>query len=253
MRITVFTIFPELIQTACKPSLLGSAIEKGILEVVTIDPREKAADRHRTMDDVPFGGGAGMVLLPEPVAQAIDEELAKEPGGASPRMVVLSPGGRVFDQDLARELALCDSLYLVCGRYKGIDDRVRAVYGAEELSIGDYVLSGGELPALVVIDAVARLLPGVMGDFGSAEDDAIFSGILSAPEYTKPRVFRGLEVPEVLLSGHHERIRKWKRRAALARTLERRPDLLDRAKLSAEDLEMLREIRAGHPAAESQT
>ncbi len=243
MRITVFTIFPELIRSACEPALLGSAIEKGILSVDAVDPRAETEDRHRTVDDVPYGGGAGMVFLAEPLARAIDRRVAAEPDGARPRVVFLAPGGRVLTQDVAQELARESALYLVCGRYKGIDDRVRALYATEELSIGDYVLSGGELPALVVIDAVARLLPGVMGDFASAEDDAIQSGILSAPEYTRPRVFRGLEVPEVLLSGHHERIRRWKRRAALARTLERRPDLLERAPLSSEDRELLREIR----------
>jgi tRNA (guanine37-N1)-methyltransferase len=158
----------------------------------------------------------------------------------------------VLDQELAQELAREPALYLVCGRYKGIDDRVRALYATDEVSIGDYVLSGGELPALVVIDAIARLLPGTMGDFASAEDDAIYTGLLSAPEFTRPRVFRELEVPPVLLSGHHEKIRRWRRRQALARTLERRPDLLERARLSAEDREMLRELRGGaSPLAES--
>jgi tRNA (guanine37-N1)-methyltransferase len=153
----------------------------------------------------------------------------------------------VLDQALAAELAQEKALYLVCGRYKGIDDRVRSLYATDEISIGDYVLSGGEVPALVVIDAIARLLPGTMGDFSSAEEDAIFTGILSAPEYTRPRVFRELEVPEVLLSGHHEKIRRWRRRQALARTLERRPELLERARLTAEDRELLRELRGGSP------
>jgi tRNA (guanine37-N1)-methyltransferase len=248
MRITVFTLFPELIESACKPSLLGSAIEKGLLEVSTVDPRTTTINKHRTVDDAPYGGGAGMLLLPEPISNAIEREMARERAGTLPRIVFLSPGGRLFTQDLARQFAVEESLYLVCGRYKGIDDRVRELFATDEISIGDYVLSGGEIPALVVIDAVARLLPGVMGDFGSAENDAIYSGILSAPEYTKPRLFRGLEVPEVLISGHHERIRQWKRRAALERTLERRPDLLERAALSAEDQEMLREIRGSRSA-----
>ncbi len=247
MRITVFTIFPELIEAACRPSLLGSAIDRGILSVATVDPRGATQDRHRTVDDVPYGGGAGMVFLAEPLALALDQALANEQLPARPRIVFLSPSGRVLDQELAGELAREPSLYLVCGRYKGIDDRVRALYASDEISIGDYVLSGGELPALVLIDAIARLLPGVMGDFASAEDDAIYTGLLSAPEFTRPRVFRELEVPEVLLSGHHEKIRRWRRRQALARTLERRPDLLERAPLSAEDREMLRELRGGAP------
>jgi tRNA (guanine37-N1)-methyltransferase len=248
MRITVFTIFPELIESTCKPSLLGSAIEKGLLEVKTVDPRTATANKHRTVDDAPYGGGAGMVFLPEPISNALERELAHETKGVAPRIVFLTPGGQLFNQEMARQLAVEESIYLVCGRYKGIDDRVRELFATDEVSIGDYVLSGGEIPALVVIDAVARLLPGVMGDFASAETDAIYSGILSAPEYTKPRVFRGLEVPEVLISGHHERIRLWRRRAALERTLERRPDLLERARLSAEDEEMLREIRGSRAA-----
>jgi tRNA (guanine37-N1)-methyltransferase len=247
MRITVFTIFPELIEAACRPSLLGSAIEKGILSVATVDPREAARDRHRTVDDVPYGGGAGMLFLAEPLANALDHALESEEPGVRPRVVFLSPAGRVLDQELAAELSRERAIYLVCGRYKGIDDRVRSLYATDEISIGDYVLSGGELPALVVIDAIARLLPGTMGDFSSAEDDAIFSGILSAPEFTRPRVFRDLEVPEVLLSGHHEKIRRWRRRQALARTLQRRPELLERARLSAEDREVLRELRGETP------
>ncbi len=247
MRITVFTIFPELIEAACRPSLLGSAIEKGILSVATVDPREAASDRHRTVDDVPYGGGAGMLFLAEPLANALDRALQSEEPGVRPRVVFLSPAGRVLDQELAAELSREPAIYLVSGRYKGIDDRVRSLYATDEISIGDYVLSGGELPALVVIDAIARLLPGTMGDFSSAEDDAIFSGILSAPEFTRPRVFRDLEVPEVLLSGHHEKIRRWRRRQALARTLQRRPELLERARLSAEDREVLRELRGEMP------
>ena len=243
MRITVFTLFPQLIESACQPSLLGSAIEKGLLEVSTVDPRTTTTNRHRTVDDEPYGGGAGMLLLAEPLANALERQLAREKSEMLPRIVFLSPGGRLFNETTAIQFAAEESLYLVCGRYKGIDDRVRALFATDEISIGDYVLSGGEMAALVVIDAVARLLPGVMGDFASAENDAIFSGILSAPEYTKPRLFRGLAVPEVLMSGHHERIRQWKRRAALERTLERRPDLLERARLSEEDLQMLREIR----------
>lgn len=247
MRIRVITIFPELIEAACRPSLLGDAIERGILSVETYDPREACEDRHRSVDDVPYGGGAGMVFLAEPLSRTLDRVVASATPEVKPRVVFLSPGGRVFDQDLAREFASEAELVLVSGRYKGIDDRVRELYATDEVSIGDYVLSGGELPALVIIDAVARLLPGVLGDFSSAEDDAIYSGLLSAPEYTRPRSFRGLEVPEVLLSGHHEHIRRWRRRAALAKTLARRPELLQRAGLTKEDREMLREIEGEAP------
>ena len=243
MRITVFTIFPELIEAACRPSILGSAIEKGLLEVTTVDPREFTEDKHRKVDDVPFGGGAGMVMMAQPLTDAIDRTIEREPEGERPRIVFLSPAGRPFHQETAEELAEQESLFLVSGRYKGIDDRVIRCYDAEEISIGDYVLSGGELPALVVIDAVMRLLPGALGDFASAEEDSIQSGLLEVPQYTRPREFRGMEVPEVLLSGHHENIRRWRRRQALWRTLTRRPELLERSSLTEEDRKILRELR----------
>jgi len=243
VRITVFTIFPELVRAACEPSILGAAIEKGILTVETVDPREHTLDRHRKVDDVPFGGGGGMVMMAEPLARALDARLQAEPGGRKPRVVFLSPAGVPFRQELAEELAREESLYLVCGRYKGIDDRVRRSYATDEISIGDYVLSGGEVPALVVIDAVMRLLPGTLGDTASAEDDSIQSGLLGPPEYTRPREFRGMEVPEVLVSGHHGNVRRWRRREALRRTLASRPDLLERAGLSREDRKVLEELR----------
>ncbi len=248
MRITVFTIFPELIEAACRPSILGDAIERGLLSVKTVDPRDFTTDRHRKVDDVPFGGGAGMVMMAEPLATALDaahEEEKKAESATRPRVVFLSPAGRVFGQELAEELAREESVYLVCGRYKGIDDRVIREYATDEVSIGDYVLSGGELPALVLIDAMMRLLPGALGDPASAAADSIQSGLLEGPQYTRPRVFRGQEVPEVLVSGHHERIRMWQRREALSRTLARRPDLLERAGLTEEDRKILRELRAG--------
>jgi tRNA (guanine37-N1)-methyltransferase len=243
MKITVFTIFPELIEAACRPSILGAAIERGVLEVEAVDPRAHTTDRHHKVDDVPFGGSAGMVMMAEPLAKALDAAIERVPDG-KPRIVFLTPAGRPFHQETARELAAESSLFLVCGRYKGIDDRVVRAYATDEISIGDYVLSGGELPALVVIDAVMRLLPGTLGDPASAEDDSIHSGLLEGPQYTRPRVFRGMEVPEILISGHHERIRRWKRREALSRTLRRRPDLLERAGLTDEDRKILAELRA---------
>ncbi len=242
MKITVFTIFPELIEAACRPSILGLAIEKGLLSVETVDPREWTTDRHRKVDDIPFGGGAGMVMMPAPLSDALDASLERAEG-TRPRVVFLSPAGRPFHQDVAREFAEEENLFLVCGRYKGIDDRVVRRYADDEISIGDYVLSGGELPALVIIDAVMRLLPGALGDFASAEEDSIHTGLLEVPIYTRPREFRGDEVPEVLISGHHENIRRWRRRQALWRTLTRRPDLLERAELTDEDRRILRELR----------
>lgn len=241
MKITVFTIFPELIQEACRPSILGSAIEKGILSVDTVDPREHTENRHRKVDDIPFGGGAGMVMMAQPLAEALDRALESE-GERKPRVVFLTPAGRPFHQDVAREFAREESLFLVSGRYKGIDDRVVRRYATDEISIGDYVLSGGELPALVIIDSVMRLLPGALGDFASAEEDSIHSGLLDVPQFTRPREFRGDEVPEVLLSGHHENIRRWRRRQALWRTLTRRPELLEGAELAPEDRKVLREL-----------
>ncbi len=243
MNITVFTIFPELIRAACEPSILGAAIEKGILSVETVDPREYTKDRHRKVDDIPFGGGGGMVMMAEPLALALDAAI-EHAGERKPRIAFLSPAGVPFRQELADELSREESLYLVCGRYKGIDERVRRDYATDEISIGDYVLSGGELPALVVIDAVMRLLPGALGDMASAEDDSIQSGLLGPPEYTRPREYRGQEVPEVLLTGHHENVRRWRRREALRRTLARRPDLLERTDLSSEDRKVLEELRA---------
>ena len=240
MKITVFTIFPELIEAACRPSILGSAIEKGILSVRTVDPREFTRDRHRKVDDIPFGGGAGMVMMPQPLSDALDTALTEE-GERKPRVVFLTPGGRPFHQETARDLSREPSVFLVCGRYKGIDERVVRRYATDEISIGDYVLSGGELPALVIIDAVMRLLPGALGDFASAEEDAIHSGLLEEPLYTRPREFRGEEVPEVLISGHHENIRRWRRLEALRRTWQRRPELLRHAELTAEEVALLRE------------
>jgi tRNA (guanine37-N1)-methyltransferase len=262
VKIVIFTIFPELIEAACRPSILGLAIEKGLLEVEVVDIREHTTDRHRKVDDIPFGGGAGMVMMAQPIADAIDARLAADaaageaegPGGAGkPRVVFLTPSGRPFHQDVARELAGESTLYLVCGRYKGIDDRVRRRYADDEISIGDYVLSGGELPALVVVDAVMRLLPGALGDFASAEEDSIHSGLLEVPLYTRPREFRGDEVPEVLLSGHHENIRRWRRRRALETTLDRRPELLEKADLTEEDRRFLDEIRAERSGSSSRS
>ncbi len=244
MKIVVFTIFPELIEAVCRPSILGAAIEKGILSVDVVDIRDHTEDRHRKVDDVPYGGGAGMVMMAQPIASALDAALeSRVAGEGKPRIVFLSPAGRPFHQDLAREFAREETLYLVCGRYKGVDDRVRELYATDEVSIGDYVLSGGEIPALAIVDAVMRLLPGALGDFASAEEDSIHSGLLEVPQFTRPREFRSLEVPEVLLSGHHENIRRWRRRRALEKTLRRRPELLERTELSGEDRRMLREVR----------
>ena len=221
MRIDVLTIFPEIFESPLGASLLGKAIEQEIAEVGVHDIRDHTSDKHRQVDDESFGGGPGMVMKPEPIFDAV-ESLGPGPR----RTILLSPAGRRLDQGLARELAAEPWLVLICGRYEGVDERVVEGLPAEEISIGDYVLSGGEVPALVLIEAVTRLLPGVVGRTESVEQDSFEEGILDHPHYTRPAEFRGMEVPEVLRSGDHAAIEKWRRDAALRKTERNRPDLL---------------------------
>jgi tRNA (guanine37-N1)-methyltransferase len=224
VRIDVLTIFPGIFEGPLRESLLGKAIEAGLLDVRVHDIREHAAGRHRQVDDEPYGGGPGMVMKPEPVVAAV-EALGDERG----RTILLSPAGRRLDQALVRELAAEPWLVLVCGRYEGVDERVVEAVGADEVSIGDYVLSGGELAALVLLEAVTRLVPGVIGREESHERDSFGSdGLLDHPHYTRPPEFRGMAVPEVLLSGNHGEIERWRREAALEKTRRNRPDLLER-------------------------
>lgn len=222
MRIDVFTIFPEILESPLGASLLGKAIEQGIAEVHVHDIRDHTTDKHRQVDDESFGGGPGMVMKPEPLFAAV--ESLGQPRG---RVILMSPAGRRLDQDLVKELATEEHLVLICGRYEGVDERVVEGLPAEEISIGDYVLSGGEVPALVLIEAVIRLLPGVVGRTESVEQDSFESGILDHPHYTRPREFRGMQVPEVLVSGDHAAIERWRRDAAIAKTARNRPDLLE--------------------------
>lgn len=223
MRIDVLTIFPGIFESPLRESLLGKAIAAGLLDVRVHDIREHAAGRHRQVDDEPYGGGPGMVMKPEPIFAAVE---ALGPG--EKRIILLSPAGRRLDQALVRELATEPWLVLICGRYEGVDERVVEGLPAEELSIGDYVLSGGELPALVVVEAVARLVPGVIGREESHERDSFGpEGLLDHPHYTRPAEFRGMRVPEVLLSGNHAEIERWRREAALEKTRRNRPDLLE--------------------------
>ncbi len=222
MRIDVFTIFPEMVGDYAGRSILGRASDAGLLEVNARDLRAATTDTHRTVDDSPFGGGAGMVLMPEPVFEAVE---AVEP----PRpLILLDPSGRRFDQGVAEELASRDGFSLLCGRYEGVDERIRSELCDDELSIGDLVLAGGELAALVVVETVARLLPGVLGNEASAAEESFSSGLLEYPQYTRPADFRGSGVPEVLRSGDHGRIDRWRRAMAIHRTLERRPDMIRR-------------------------
>ena len=234
MHFEIVTLFPELFDSPLKASLVGKAIETGILRVDFTTPRDFGLGKHRQVDDTPYGGGLGMVMKPEPLVAAIE---AAETRGACWK-VLLTPQGRPFDQAIARRLATHKRLMLVCGRYEGVDERVRSAVD-EELTIGDYVLTGGELGALVVIDAVARLIPGVLGKDASADEESFSEGLLEYPQYTRPPEFRGQTIPEVLTSGNHERIRRWRRLQRLLRTRERRPELFARLELSDEDKELL--------------
>lgn len=240
MRFDIVTIFPRMIEAALAEGILARAIQRELLTVRARDLREFTDDRHRTVDDVPYGGGPGMVLKPEPLFRAV--EAIEQQSGSAQAVVLVSPHGRRFSQHEAARLASLDHVVILCGRYEGIDDRVRENLATEELSIGDYVLSGGELPALVIVDAVARLIPGVVGDEDSVAGDSFSRGLLDFPHFTRPAEFRDWKVPEVLVSGHHGEIRKWRKRQALELTLMRRPDLLADAELDVEEQELLREL-----------
>lgn len=235
MIFDVVTIFPEMFGSVLSASLLGKAVEKGALAVHLTDPRALTTDKHRSVDDTPYGGGAGMVMRPDPLVAAIEAcEAARGPA----YKLLLSPAGAPLTQSTVIRLASLPHLVLVCGRYEGMDERVRA-FCDEELSIGDYVLTGGELAAMVVIDAVARRLPGVLGNADSPLEESFEAGVLEHPHYTRPALFRGVGVPEALLSGNHQRIRRWRRLQSLLRTRERRPDLFARQPLSDEDRALL--------------
>ncbi|MBZ0158997.1 tRNA (guanosine(37)-N1)-methyltransferase TrmD [Candidatus Methylomirabilis sp.] len=234
----VLTLFPGFFQGPLSESILKRAQQHGIVRIAVHDLRSYAHDRHAVVDDRPYGGGAGMVLKPEPILDAV----ASLRRGQEPHLVLLTPQGRPFKQAVAKELVEHQHLLLICGRYEGFDERVRALLTPDEISIGDYVLTGGELPALVLLDAVIRLIPGVLGDEDSARYDSFVDTLLDFPHYTRPQSVQGLIVPDVLLSGDHERIRRWRRKEALRATKARRPDLLQQALLSEEDLELLEEI-----------
>jgi tRNA (guanine37-N1)-methyltransferase len=240
MRIDVFTLFPEVIDHYADASILGRARLRGQLDLRTHDVRDAAQDSHRSVDDAPFGGGAGMVLAPQPVFQAV-EEVAAGPDGLPRPLLLLSPSGRRFDQQVARELSvLADGFSLLCGRYEGVDQRVTDHLVDGEISVGDFVLAGGELAALVVVEAVVRLLPGVLGNDQSASDESFSAGLLEYPQFTRPAEYRGWEVPDVLRSGDHGRVDQWRRAQALIRTLRLRPDLMAaRGGLSDEEVRLL--------------
>jgi tRNA (guanine37-N1)-methyltransferase len=241
MQIDVFTLFPEMFSGPFDASIIRRARESGQVAITVHNIRDYAMDRHHMTDDTPYGGGGGMVMKPEPIWNAVEAVLGFDPTQHSPLppIILLTPQGRLFGQSLARELAQEEHLLLVCGRYEGVDERVRQYLVTDEISIGDYVLSGGEIPAMVLIDSIVRLIPGVLGDPGATADDSHASGLLEYPHYTRPPSYRGHAVPQVLLSGHHAEIDRWRRREALRRTYQRRPDLLAQAELSKTDREFL--------------
>ncbi len=241
MKFDIITIFPSMIEAGLSEGVVSRGVERGLLDVAVHDLRRWTTDRHRTVDDVPYGGGPGMVMKAEPLMRAVDE--VRVTRGVPDSIVLLSPQGRTFNQGEAERLAGLAHVVLLCGRYEGMDERVRDVVATEEMSIGDYVLSGGELAALVIVDAVSRLVPGVVGDEQSVAQDSFARGLLDYPHYTRPAEIAGHRVPDVLLSGHHGDVRRWRRKAALARTLERRPDLIATARLDEEEQALLDEIQ----------
>lgn len=241
LKIDVVTLFPGMFTGYFDESIMKRAREKGLLDLSIHNLRDWAVDRHKTVDDTPYGGGAGMVMMVSVIDAAMERLRRKDS-----HVVLLSPQGRVLDQELAKRLSRMTHLILISGHYEGVDERVRDLLVDEEISIGDFVISNGSLAAMLLIDAVVRLLPGVVGDERSVREDSFYEGLLDYPQYTKPRVFRGREVPEVLISGDHEKVRQWRRREALRRTLARRPDLIARAELSQEDRELLRELSETH-------
>ena len=244
MDISIISLFPEMVRDASDYGVIGRALERGLVRLDCTNPRDYTTDAHQTVDDRPYGGGPGMVLKVEPLAAAIAAARARLPTGS--RVIFLSPQGRVFDQSIARELAALPGLMFVAGRYEGFDERLIESCADDELSLGDYVISGGEVAALVVMDAVLRLLPGVLGDEGSAEQDSFVDGLLDCPHYTRPELVAGMRVPDVLLEGHHELIRRWRLKEALGRTWLRRPELLERRQLTDEERLLLQEYIATH-------
>jgi len=241
MTFDVLTIFPGIFSSPLAESLLKKALDRGLIQVRVRNLRDFTEDRHRTTDDYPYGGGAGMVMKPEPIIRAVEAIKAEEPDAIS---VLLSPQGERLHQAMAKSLSEHKNYILICGRYEGLDERVRLAAVDREISIGDYILTGGEIPALVFIEAVSRYLPGFLGCGQSVEEDSFSGGLLEYPQYTRPPVFRKMAVPEVLISGNHAEIERWRRRESLRRTLLRRPDLLERAALSEEDLAVIRELES---------
>jgi len=249
MQFEVFTLLPEIFPPYLEASIIKRARERGLIKVNVHNIRDYTRDKHHTTDDVPYGGGGGMVMKPEPVFEAVESVLGFAPDQSTPRpesnipIILLTPQGPVFNQNIARELSAHPRIALLCGRYEGVDERIREHLVTDEISIGDYVLTGGELPTLILIDAIARLLPDVLGDATGAEDDSHAMGLLEYPHYTRPPEFRGWKAPDILLSGDHAKIDKWRREQALLRTFHKRPDMLEKAELSKQDLKFIEKLR----------
>jgi tRNA (guanine37-N1)-methyltransferase len=242
MRIDIFTLFPQMFQSVLSAGLFKRATDQNLVRINIHNIRDYTHDRHHTVDDYPYGGGAGMVLKPEPIFEAVEaikSDIRQNEGIDKIPVILLTPQGRLFSQAIAQELAQQSHLILICGHYEGVDERVAEYLATDQISIGDYVLSGGELAAMIVAEAVTRLVPGVLGSAESTIDDSHTTGLLEYPQYTRPDAFRGWAVPEVLLSGNHAQIAKWRREQAIARTLKRRPDLLDKAELSPEERKLV--------------
>lgn len=242
MRFHVMTLFPDMVMDGLNTSIIGRAQNANIIDVEAIDIRDYTKDKHRHVDDYPYGGGAGMVMQAAPICDCYNALCDKL--GKKPRVIYMTPQGRIFNQDIAKELAQEEDLVLLCGHYEGVDERALEILNVESLSIGDYVLTGGELPAMVVIDAVSRMVPGVLTNDESADFESFEDNLLEYPQYTRPEVYEGLRVPEVLMSGHHANIMKWRRQKSLERTYERRPDLLEEANLDKNDIKYLNNIKS---------
>ena len=248
MQFEVFTLLPEVFPAYLESSILQRARQRGLIEVRVHNIRDYTLDKHHTTDDIPYGGGGGMVMKPEPVFDAVESVIGRFDNlNATPQpdcpIILLTPQGRVFNQRIAAEFSLHEKIALICGRYEGVDERIRTHLVTDEISIGDFVLTGGEIPALILIDAISRFIPGVLGDPDGAMDDSHASGLLEYPHYTRPPEFRGWAVPDVLLSGDHAKINQWRREQSLRRTLARRPDLLAKADLSEADKKLLEQIK----------
>ena len=242
MHFHILTLFPEMVLDALGTSIIGRAQNENIIKVDAINIRDYSKDKHRHVDDYPYGGGAGMVMQAEPICDAYNDICDKL--GKRPKVIYMTPQGPLFNQNKAKELAREEDLVLLCGHYEGVDERALELLGCENLSIGDYVLTGGELPAMVVIDAVSRMVPGVLTNEESADFESLEDNLLEYPQYTRPEVYEGKAVPEVLLSGHHANIQKWRREKSIERTYERRPDLLESAALDKKDIKFLNQLKS---------